>query len=61
VYSAPTPALLPPQPLSFTTFGLAEGNAPLFALGNKVSLSLGIAQDAISDHSLSESPEQALR
>ena len=54
------PAMLPPQSLAFAAFGLAQCNAPLLALGDKVTLFLGVAQNSIPRHSLPKPFEQAL-
>ena len=56
-----TPALLFPQTFALAAFGLAQRHSPLFALGNKVALPLGITQNPVLGHLFSESLQQAFR
>jgi hypothetical protein len=54
---------LTPLSLPFTAtclaYGLAFRNTTLLALGNKVSLLFGVAQNPISGHFFPKAPEQA--
>jgi hypothetical protein len=56
--SAPS-VLLSPEPLAFPAEGLAKGNAPLLALGYKVALFLGVAQDPVPGNFFPKTLEQA--
>jgi hypothetical protein len=50
VYLPTVSPALSPQSLALSTFRLAQGNTPLLALGDKVALLFGIAQDPISGY-----------
>ena len=60
-FSTAVPCLLPPPSLPLPAYGLTKRHSPLFALGDKVPLFLGVAQDTISGDLLAETLEQALR
>jgi hypothetical protein len=50
VYLPTLSPALSPQALALSTLRLAQGDAPLFALGGKVALLFGVAQDPISGY-----------